>query len=63
MINGTTQMGRIHHLDNRTTQVIYKEKPIERVFSFKLLGLLICKKFDWTKQMWCFSLLGTIWTI
>ena len=51
MINGTKQMERIHHLHNRSTQLIYKEKPIERVFSFRLLGLLIYKKFDWIKQM------------
>ena len=51
MIIGTKQVVRVHVLDKRSIRVICNEKPLEPLllFSFKLLGTLIDKDFDWTK--------------
>ena len=43
---GTKHSGRVHDLDHRPIQAICNKNPIERVFSFKLLVMLIDKSFD-----------------
>ena len=51
MIVGTKQLGRVHDLDQIPIQVICHKNPIERLSSFKLLGMLIDKSFDWTEHI------------
>ena len=48
---GTKQLGRVHDLDQIPIQVICNKNPIERLSSFKLLGMLIDKSFDWTEHI------------
>ena len=51
MIVGTKQLGRVHDLDQIPIQVICNKNPLERLSSFKLLGMLIDKSFDWTEHI------------
>ena len=51
MVNPTEQMSKVHNLDGSTPPLTLKDKTVDRVVKFKLLGTWLSENVAWTEHV------------